>query len=94
MEMNKLFLVVVLLILPVLNLQASAKKDEWQPMTYIYQSSSTNPTQVIKTDCKTGQQEIIPVSPGKTGQQKAEELMMLEAMAWIEFQKQRNKSKK
>ncbi len=72
-------------------LQEADKKDEWLPIAYTYKYDSRHPDQVIKTNCKTGQQEVIPVSPGKTSRQTAEELMVLEARAWLEFQKQRNK---
>ncbi len=83
MNINRLCVFAVLLVLQIFNIPASDKKDEWQPLTHTYEFSSRNPTAIIKTDLKTGQQEIIPVLPGQNPEEQTAELMMIEVIAWM-----------
>ncbi len=83
--MNKLFLFTVLSMVANVNLQASDQKnnDKNEGLAFMYESSSRNPMQIIKTDLKTGLQELIPVLIGENREAKTEELMMLEVIAYL-----------
>ena len=91
--MNKLMVFTALLMSQFLPIQASEQKEEYC-RTYIYSSDSINPTQIIKTDCKTGLKEIILVLPGENREEKTTELMMFEVMAWMKSKQDRNASGK
>lgn len=81
--MNKLFMFIAVLGLQVFSISASDKQEKFEPIIYTYQSSSLKPTEIIKTNLTTGQQEIILVSPGQSQKEKTAELMLIEAMAWM-----------
>ena len=84
--MNKLFMVVVVLGLQVFSMSASDKQAKSHPLTYIYQSNSLKPAEIIKTNCTTGHEEKISVLPGENHEEKTQNLMREGIIAWFSLQ--------